>query len=1256
MYVIYPAEEIISLTYGVAAAVQRPILQRPTLDNLREPLVLVGSSSLNPISIPSQLPTANNQIQNQRKSTTESIERFVDYKQNLNIETNELGKPLTLNNLQDNHSTQNNLPTHPSLGANTNTTIITTEKPPQPPLKGKSPKSKLQLKFAKIGRPHSSPDPIESTRILEYHDIHVSNPTFTRDNLRHRNFDAFFESGEPVYSIETKEKTTSSNISPVEELYETSNPVKPQKSKINFLKRNKPPIISPQQKQISEINQNRRYSRTSDIILIVEEPQKETTKARHNKIFGSKAANTAALDQSYKDMASASGGGILKDLGHPGLNDTLKSHNSVTFKLVKTVSDFTETLAQIYEQHAEALQLLASSYRKKNGELRKERPACQSSLFYSWEVFLQEVEADSQANSEISNTLSRQVSRPLLERSFHRKIQSRKVFTHRESFDTIIAKTEEKLSKCRIDYKQSYSVHRQNPTQHSLQQYVDAHNAYVQQLHATNAMLEAYHCETVPQLLLELEQIYDDLCNIMSEAVLQGAEAISAKASDQAKRYDNLVGHCKNITGIQDLTNFARSIQLPVNALRVPKKAFAPPQPIANVAGETDDSTDYADGNVPIFKNELVLERGGALTLRPSLEQLKREAIELETQIRQLQDSVDVLVRTQLRGLEGQLYNKANELQEDISMKKFDLRAKEIHLAAVQAQKELFQKKVEPGSPVGSSERKLSTSSSSSMKTKWMNAFRSLKPASSSSATAEKKNGTATGNSQMSRMGDTTDNHNLQEYTYKKITPCDVCSQVLRGHQRQGLRCRMCKTNVHVECVPQLGKCSVKAKLLRRQKSTSEIENRVEIDEETEGPLLISRKLSTRGAYNNIETTEQTVDQTYQVLKQAGEISNKTIDTMKTATTIQTNAIESVSGINNNSAMAPINIMKDIPVVNVPDYPDRIVAPRRGIKSNCNQGQNNTNLQPKLGLTAPVQDVSSSDYRIPVPVQSSHFSPTTVQSSIISQPAIDTGTRRRLFAGFRPLSGFGRLRLKSAQHRSISLPETPHSPRRQKLNLRMKSLSLDSPESTELHGQMRRRYPGPGPSTYYGGSGGGIDHTTPPSNNTPSSPSQPQRKLLYANRGIKSGSVDLPDDVEKSLSSASTSPCPSPVRQSGKSHRLLPTNLYVVLYNFKARHQDELDLKAGYKVTVIDTSDPDWWKGKCLGRIGYFPSKYVLKLAAGEKVLQVTHNIQVADIERGDKITLLRDQIIGEEINGMIKVRGADKRLGICPSKYLQEV
>lgn len=59
--------------------------------------------------------------------------------------------------------------------------------------------------------------------------------------------------------------------------------------------------------------------------------------------------------------------------------------------------------------------------------------------------------------------------------------------------------------------------------------YLDTHNAYVQQLHATNAMLEAYHTDTLPQLLQELEDIYNDLCTTVSDAVIQSAEVISGK-------------------------------------------------------------------------------------------------------------------------------------------------------------------------------------------------------------------------------------------------------------------------------------------------------------------------------------------------------------------------------------------------------------------------------------------------------------------------------------------------------------------------------------------------------------------------------------------------------------------------------------------------------------------------------------------------------------------------------------------------------
>lgn len=62
---------------------------------------------------------------------------------------------------------------------------------------------------------------------------------------------------------------------------------------------------------------------------------------------------------------------------------------------------------------------------------------------------------------------------------------------------------------------------------------------------------------------------------------------------------------------------------------------------------------------------------------------------------------------------------------------------------------------------------------------------------------------------------------------------------------------------------------------------------------------------------------------------------------------------------------------------------------------------------------------------------------------------------------------------------------------------------------------------------------------------------------------------------------------------------------------------------------MIDASDPDWWRGKCLGRTGYFPSKYVTKLAPNERPLQVTHNLQLSDgdADDGGLHKLLRDQV-----------------------------
>ncbi|XP_065351577.1 uncharacterized protein Stacl isoform X14 [Cloeon dipterum] len=962
----------------------------------------------------------------------------------------------------------------------------------------------------------------------------------------------------------------------------------------------------------------------------------------------------------------------LKELTHPALNEALKTHNSVTFKLVRTVSDFTQQLSQIYEQHAEELQHLVEGFRKKNAELRKERPACASSVFQAWETLLQEVEIDSQAHSDIASILGRQVSRPLLERSFYRKIQSRKVFTHRESYDTILHKTEDMLTKCRQDYKAAFLAYMSSPSNAGLASYFDAHNAYVQQLHATNGMLEEYSQQILPQLLQELEEVYSDLCTMLAESVLQGAEIISARAVEQGRRYDGLGALCRGVSGPQDLAHFVRSLQAPPPSNN--KHNFLPPQPPQLPTPSAEDAADAGaaaasnTGTAPILRNELSLERLASIhPIKPRFDALKKEANDLETQIKQLTDALDNLLRMQQRSVESSLYNKANELQEDISLKRFDLRVAQIHLAAVKAQKELFATKVESGAET-SRERKMSSSSTGSMKSKWLKAFKSLKTTSGGAAAAPKEpEKTRAGTSEhastldekkmspstsASSTGSVTKRpptrpglskinsknqmyhavsaimsmrkngkdaaglalpesgaHLFQEYTYKKITPCDVCSQVLRGHTRQGLKCRVCKMNVHVDCQDNAKSCQSKSRLLRRQKSTSEIETRVN----QEPPLD--------------EEKPQEVDQIYQVLKQAGEISGaggrRGVTPTPESLQLQQPPLQPPPAVPGGSAAGSVASSHSSSAASLHRRPPSYMGSRHASV---------------LTVNAPNPGTASSS------AESVMADNMSLASGTAMETASSTRTRRRLFAGMKSLSVFHsrasheRTPPGHAHSRSISLPETPHSPRRHKLNLRMKSLSLDSPESTE-HVQ-RRRHVECGPSSQSSSS-----HIQ-----SPSSPVH-NRRLLSA-RNMRMSSVELPDDNEKSLSSASTSPCPSP-----KPHRLLPTNLYVVLYNFKSRHPDELDLKAGYKVTVIDTSDVDWWRGKCLGRIGFFPSKYVIRLQPGEKPLQVTHNLQVSDGDNG--LMLLRDQIViqvGEELDGMVMIRSGDNRQGVCPLKFLQEV
>ncbi|XP_075731573.1 SH3 and cysteine-rich domain-containing protein isoform X6 [Rhipicephalus microplus] len=803
---------------------------------------------------------------------------------------------------------------------------------------------------------------------------------------------------------------------------------------------------------------------------------------------------------------------------------------------VKIVADFTQQLSKLHSRHAEELQLLVEAFRKRNSELRKERPPYHSSLFNCWEVLLQEVEVDSQVHGDISRCLSQHMGVMLLEKTFHRKAQSRKVFLHRESFENILVKAEELLNKCQGEYAEAYrTVCRRGCTdltaapldqpsplsaseeQAALAAYYDCHNAYVQQLAATNGMLDEYYGSTLPRLLDELQDVYCDISTIIAQSMLAASDVLANKAREQADHYEAVGSSCRAVNARSDLAGFVRTLcstdpRNPTGSGVIPatppRHPFVPPR-------ADDESVSSGDSQLqqPTLGEQVIVDRLASLSVSSRSESLRQDVAQLEVQVRQQQDTLDALLRMQQRSLESSLYNKANELQEDISMKRFDLHVAQIHLAAVKAQFALFRgKEVEADAEERNCrERKASTAVpavTGTIKNKWLKAFRSLKTSSGASDKpdgSDRKGSHAAGGPGGAGVSWDTGQHVFQEYTYKKVTACDVCREILRGHVRQGLKCKLCKFNVHAECQDKASRCQPKPRLLRRQRSASEIETKI-IPAEPEEEKTPS-------------ATPDAVDPIYQLLKQAGDL---------------------------------------------------------GGSSRRDRGGGDT--PSALSRLVPGADRDGGG------------------SSSVSSSAASLQQRR-------PRSNASSSASSSSSH----------------------MLSVSS-------------------------------HQHHPSSSAPQSPVHGRRQLLSA-KAVRMSSVDLPDDNEKSLSSASTSPCPSPA-SAQKPHRLLPTNLYVVLYNFRSRHQDELDLKAGDTVTVIDTTDPDWWQGKCLGRVGFFPSKYVAKLHPGERALQVLHSIQVMDGQ--EPVKLLRDQIViqvADEMDGKVLVRTGlgDKALP-CPLKYLQEV
>ncbi|XP_078381206.1 SH2/SH3 adapter protein NCK1-like [Oculina patagonica] len=126
----------------------------------------------------------------------------------------------------------------------------------------------------------------------------------------------------------------------------------------------------------------------------------------------------------------------------------------------------------------------------------------------------------------------------------------------------------------------------------------------------------------------------------------------------------------------------------------------------------------------------------------------------------------------------------------------------------------------------------------------------------------------------------------------------------------------------------------------------------------------------------------------------------------------------------------------------------------------------------------------------------------------------------------------------------------------------------------------------------------------------------------------------------------------------------------VAKFTFQPQHDDELALKKGDRITVIEKKEDGWWKGKIGRQSGWFPSNYVnveeenskpAKSSAPRPVLHKVKTLYNFDPKNPEELSFKKDEILDiiekpEDDPEWWLARKQDGSTGLVPSNYITNI